>query len=90
MVWKALSNRFHQGQVDLVRHMLLLYMHDFCNVMLRLLLACWLLACSYVLRQSVYTSTLNDPRDKICTSLCSLCAGSMLLATVQVFALALI
>ncbi len=51
MVWKALSNRFHQGQVDLVRHMLLLYMHDLCNVMLRLLLACWPLACSHVLRQ---------------------------------------
>ncbi len=58
MVWKALSNHFHQGQVDLVRHMLL-YMHDLRNVMLRLLLACWLLAYSHVLRLSVYTTTLN-------------------------------
>ena len=71
MVWKALSNRFHQGQVDLVRHMVLLYMHDLHNVMLRLLLACWLVACSHALRQSVNTSTLNP------------CAGIMLLATMH-------
>ena len=83
MVWKALSNRFHQGQVDLVRHMLLLHMHDFCNVMLRLLLACWLLACSHALRQSVNTSTVNDPREGTCTFLCNPCAGSMLLATMH-------
>lgn len=39
MVWRALSSHFHQGQVDLVRHTLLLHMRDLCNVMLRLLLA---------------------------------------------------
>ena len=93
MDWKALSDRFHQGQVDLVRHTLLLYMHDLCNVMLRLLLACCLLAYSHVLGHSVYTRALNDPRGlrdsarlfaiqvqgACCLQLCTLCTGADLI-----------
>ena len=81
MVWRALSNRFHQGQVDLVRHTLLLYMHDLCNVMLRLLLACWLLARSHVLGMCVHKCPRWSKRPKgFCTSVCNPNAGSMLLA----------